>query len=241
MTNRIKPKLAARVILLRHAARHRFEVFLTRYPDKMPIIGGHYGYPGGAVCRRDYASSMIERCSGLSPGDAQKILGAHVSPTLALGIWVAAVRQIFEQVGILLAVEVSGAPVAVDSARARRLAQHRQALLNKSLSFRDLLEVEKLLCDLASLRHFSSWLTPALDPVRFDTQMLVALWPTGQAPLAPSHAAGQTTWLTPDRALRQFERGELPLIFPTFAALRRLADFETIESVLREFKLGPVQ
>lgn len=233
--------LAARVILLRRAARHRFEVFLTRYPDKMPNLGGYYGYPGGAVCRRDYASSMIERCSGLSPGDAQKILGSHVSPTLALGVWVAAARKIFQEAGILLAIEESGAPIAVDTERAGRLAQHREALLNKSLSFRDLLEVEKLLCDLASLRHFSSWLTPARDPVRFDMRFFVASWPKGQAPLAPSYEAGHSMWLTPDRALQQFERGELPLIFPTFAALRRLADFETIESVLREFKLGPVQ
>ena len=62
--------------------------------------------------------------------------------------------------------------------------------------------------------------------------------PPGQNPLATSYEVAHSFWLTPDRAMQLFGRGELPMIFPTFAALRTLADFETLESVLREFAVG---
>ncbi|MGH7809770.1 MAG: NUDIX hydrolase, partial [Candidatus Binatia bacterium] len=107
---------------------------------------------------------------------------------------------------------------------------------NQALSFREFLEAEKLLCDLGGLSHFSTWKTPAHVSMRFDTRFFVAALPPGQAPLATSREVAHSVWLTPDRAMQQFDRGELPLIFPTFVALRTLADFDTLESVLKEFR-----
>jgi 8-oxo-dGTP pyrophosphatase MutT (NUDIX family) len=236
MTKPNKPTLAAAVILLRHAEQNEFEVFLTRRPDGMPFLGGKYGYPGGAVRAEDFAAPMIDRCSGLTPTQARGILGAHLSPREALGVWVAAVRELFEEVGILLAVEESGAPFRLDGERAGRLANQHQALLHQALSFRELLEAEKLLCDLSGLSHFSAWQTPAHVSMRFDTRFFVAALPPGQAPLATTREVAHGVWLTPDHAMQLFDRGELPLIFPTFAALRTLADFDTLESVLREYR-----
>jgi hypothetical protein len=107
--------------------------------------------------------------------------------------------------------------------------------LNRALSFRELLEAEKLLCDLSALSYFSCWQTPAHVSMRFETRFFVAALPPGQAALAASREIAHGVWLTPDRAMQLFGRGELPLIFPTFATLRTLADFETLESVLREY------
>lgn len=235
MTETSKPKQAATVILLRKAESRGFEVFLTRRPDGMPSLGGMYCYPGGTVTKEDVTRQIIERCRGVTPKQARKILGAHYSPSEAIGLWVAGVREVFEEVGVLLAAEPSGAQLIMDDNRAARLAQKHAALLAKSISFLELLESEKLVCDLSSLAHFSYWQTPSQVRLRFATRFFIAALPEGQTPLATSYEVTHSLWLTPDRAMRLFNRGELPMIFPTFAALRTLADFETLDSVLREF------
>jgi len=238
MTESRKPKQAATVILLRRAEAKGFEVFLTRRPDDMPFLGGMYCYPGGTVTKSDFTPRMIERSTGLTPKQARKILGAHYSPSEATGLWIAGVREVFEEVGVLLAAEQSGAPLIIDGSRAARLAQKHAALMAKSMSFLELLESESLVCNLAAVGHFSYWQTPSQVGLRFATRFFIAALPEGQTPLATSYEVTHSLWLAPDRAMHLFSRGELPMIFPTFAALRTLADFETLESVLREFGVG---
>jgi len=236
MNEKAEPKQAATVILVRRAAPKGFEVLLTRRPDSMPFLGGMYCYPGGTVRKDDYAPAMLQRCFGLAPRQAQKIIGAHFSPREALGLWVAAAREVFEEVGILFAVDDSGEPCMADPKRAHRLVEKHGQILGKSLSFLALLENEGLRCDLSSLAHFSYWQTPAQFSMRFDTRFFIAALPENQDPLLTSDEVAHSLWLTPDAALQMFQAGNLPMIFPTFAALRTLADFETLESVFKEFR-----
>ena len=233
------PKLAGTVILLRPAEGQGFEVFLTRRPEGMPFLGGMYCFPGGTANKQDFSPRMIQRCAGLTAQQTRQILGAHLSPTQALGLWVTAVREVFEEVGVLLAVESSGAAMRLDANRQARLMKLHTALLNGTLSFAELLESENLLCDLANVHHFSHWQTPAQVTMRFDTRFFITILPKGQTPLATSYEVAHSVWLTPDCALQWFGRGELPMIFPTFAALRTLADFATIDSVWQEFQPQP--
>jgi 8-oxo-dGTP pyrophosphatase MutT (NUDIX family) len=236
MNDKVKPKQAATVILVRRAAPTGFEVFLTRRPESMPFLGGMHCYPGGTVRKDDYAPAMLQRCFGLAPRQAQKIIGARFNPQEALGLWVAAAREVFEEVGILFAVEDSGEPYLPDLKRAQRLVEKHRQMLGKSLSFLALLESEGLRCDLSGLAHFSYWQTPPQFSMRFDTRVFIAVLPEDQTPLATSDEVTHSLWLTPDQAMRRFAAGNLPMIFPTFAALRTLADFETIESVLKAFR-----
>jgi 8-oxo-dGTP pyrophosphatase MutT (NUDIX family) len=237
MTESRPVKPAATVILLRQAEAGGFEVFLTRRPDDMPVLGGMYCYPGGVVTAEDCDQRMIKRCAGLTPAQAQTILSARLKPSEAIGFWIAAIREVFEEIGVLLAREESAARLRVDRLRAARLADKHAAVINKSLSFCQLLESEKLYCDLKSLAHFSHWQTPSQVAHRFATHFFIAALPPDQTPLATSYEVAHSVWLTPDRALEQFNRGELPLIFPTFSGLRTLADFATYDALLREFGL----
>ena len=176
---------------------------------------------------------------GLSPDQARKIVGAHFSPRQALGFWIAAIRELFEEVGILLAAHDSGERFP-NGAQARKMPAMHDALLNNSLSFVSLLEREELRCDLASLGYFSHWQTPSQVSQRFDTRFFVAALPPEQIPLESSYEVTHSLWLAPERAMQLHERGQLPMIFPTFVSLRTLADFETVESVLKEFHVGTV-
>ena len=109
MNGQARPRQAATVILLRRIEPKGFEVFLTRRPEGMPFLGGMYCFPGGAVIREDYAPRMIERCRGLDAARVRATFGAQVSPRQARGFWIAAVRELFEETGVLLAVTASGA------------------------------------------------------------------------------------------------------------------------------------
>jgi 8-oxo-dGTP pyrophosphatase MutT (NUDIX family) len=231
-----QPKLAGTVILLRPAERQGVEVFLTRRPEGMPFLGGMYCFPGGTANKQDFSPRMIQRCAGLTAKRARQILGAHLRPAEALGLWVTGVRELFEEVGVLLAVETSGETMRVDAARQARLMQRHTALVNGTLSFAEFLELENLLCDLANLHHFSHWQTPAQVAMRFDTHFFLTVLPEGQTPLSTSYEVAHSVWLSADRALQLFGRGELPMIFPTFAALRTLADFATIDGICQEFQ-----
>lgn len=237
MSEKAKPRHAATVILLRVAEPKRLEVFLTRRPDEMPFLGGMYCFPGGAVSKEDSAPRMIKRCRGLTAEQARKIAGAQFSPSQALGFWVAAVRELFEEVGILLAVDSRG--TRIDKTNASGFAEKHRALLDKSLSFFSLLENEDLYCDLSSLGYLSHWQTPVQNSLRFDTRFFVAALPQDQRPLATSAEVTHSVWLTPELAMQRYARGELPMIFPTFTSLRTLADFESVEAVMKEFARYP--
>ena len=227
------PRPAATVILLRPAQPRGFEVLLTRRSATMAFLGGMYCFPGGTLREEDCSDRMLARSRGLTPNDARAIVGAHFAPRKALALWLAAIRELFEEVGILLATGAAGEPILFD--RTRMIEIH-SALLAKTVTFQTVLEKDSLLCDTARLAYFSHWQTPADVATRFDTHFFVAALPQDQSPLAISDEVAHSLWLTPDRALQLFDKAELPMIFPTFASLRALADFDSLDRVLKEFQ-----
>jgi 8-oxo-dGTP pyrophosphatase MutT (NUDIX family) len=228
---------ASTVILLRPAAGGGFETLLTRRSSGMGFLGGIYVFPGGTVNREDCSGAALEQCHGLTPAEAAKILGGHLGPTRALGFWVAAVREVYEEVGILFCVSERRIPIDLAEDLGRRLQQKRRALLEDSLAFLEILDSEKLLCDALALSYFAHWLTPEEFPVRFDTRFYLARLPEGQIPLDVSSEVAHSLWIRPETALKSYGRGELAMIFPTFASLRTLANFESIEDVFAEYPL----
>jgi 8-oxo-dGTP pyrophosphatase MutT (NUDIX family) len=231
MTASREPRNAATVILLRAGGDGGIEVFLTRRPEGMNFLGGAYVYPGGAVGKEDCSEKMLNRCRGVSGYEARDILGAHLKPDLALGHWVAGIRELFEETAVLLCVTKDGEPVAANQG----LEEKRRKLVRRALSFRDLLESENIFCDARLLLYFSHWLTPEEFATRFDTRFFLAVLPPGQVPLERSEEVAESLWISPERAMQRYARGELPMIFPTYASLRTLADFESTESLLSEY------
>jgi len=227
---------ASSVILLRPAQPQGFEFFLTRRPDEMPFLGGTYGFPGGSVHESDYGDGMLRRCRGLSGEGARKIIGAHLSPREALGYWIAAIRTLFEEVGVLLAITQNGKPVTSNAELNARFLEIRTARRDGALDFLALMESENLYCDAAGLAYFSHWHTPATPSSSIDTRFFLAAMPEPQTRLDMAGKITRGRWLTPDRALQLFNRGELPIAFSTFASLRTLADFDDVKRLLKEFQ-----
>ncbi|MBI2359379.1 MAG: hypothetical protein HYV04_10860 [Deltaproteobacteria bacterium] len=226
------PRHAATVIVLRPDRHGHFEVFLTRRPHDMEFLGGYYVFPGGVVEKDDESPQMLRRCYGLSPRVAQRVVGARLSPKLAMAHWVAGIRELFEEVGILLCVTETGEPVDMkNEERKSRLYRKRKALVAGAISFAELLESEGLFCDTGTPVYFSHRITPQERPVRFDTCFFLTPMPIDQTPLLASEEVAETRWLTPERALEEFRRGRLPLVPPTLAALETLSDFDSWRSL----------
>ncbi len=234
-----RPMHAATVILVRPEARDGFEVFITRRPPEMDFLGGMYVFPGGSVRKEDCSEAILKRCSGRSRRETQRLLGACLSPELSLGHWVAGIRELFEEVGVLLCVAEAGQPMNMGQPEVKqRLAEKRKKLMDRSLDFLTLLESERLFCDAARMGYFSHWLTPEEFPIRFDTRFYLAPLPPDQSPLDTSEEVAHSLWIQPERALKLCQEGSLPVIFPTYSSLRTLADFDSLEALFAEYHLG---
>jgi 8-oxo-dGTP pyrophosphatase MutT (NUDIX family) len=237
-----QPRHAATVILVRSRLDGEFELFMTRRPSGMNFLGGAYVFPGGTVRKKDSSETILERCRGLSKKEARRILGASLTPELALGHWVAGIRELFEEVGVLLCVTGLGELLNTDESASRdRLNRKRAALLAGSLDFAELLKSEGLFCDAGRLLYFSHWMTPEEFPTRFDTRFYLAPLPAGQSPLPTSEEVTHSLWITPENALALCQRGELPVIFPTYASLRTLAEFDSLQILLAEYGNFPAE
>ena len=234
----VHPRPASTVVLLRPDESGGFDVLLTRRPETMRFLGGFYVFPGGTVHRDDYSSAMLERCRNLTGAQARQILNSHHQPEEALGHWVAVVRELFEEVGILLCVDEAGAPFAPsDAAVERRIEQQRRAIANKQLDFIDFLIAEKLFCDLAQAVYFDHWVTPEIYSMRFDTRFYVAALPADQSPLASSEEVTHSIWLKPAEALARMDRRDFPILPPTTTVLSALSRMPTWQHLAAQFKL----
>ena len=232
------PHPAATVVLARPGADGGAEIFMNRRPEKMETYAGAYVFPGGRVEETDWSKKMLDLVRGLSPADAQQILGADSAAEYCLGYWVAAARELFEEAGILLFVEADGAAsLTVEGKSADRLAEQRQNLQRGTLDFSSLLESERLHCDVSRLTYFFHRVTQEHYPVRFDTRFFLAALPQGQVPLHASEEVAESLWIAPKEALFRFESSAFRMAPPTVMVLRTLAQHKTWHTLCSSFGL----
>jgi 8-oxo-dGTP pyrophosphatase MutT (NUDIX family) len=234
----VRPRYASTVVLVRRDAEGAFEILLTRRPPEMRFMGGFYVFPGGTVHEDDHSMRVLERCRGLSGEQARELLGRCHSGDLALGHWVAVVRELYEEVGVLLCEdERRGLLDLRDAAGRQRFEDKRRALVEGRLSFGEVLESENLFCDLSRISYFFHRVTPELYPMRFDTRFYLATLPSYQTVLASSEEVTDSLWIRPRRALARAYR-RLPMLPPTTTVLEQLAAVETWEQLRNQHRLS---
>ena len=239
MTEVVVPGKASTVILARPGTRGRFEVLMTRRSPHLKVLAGFLVFPGGAVEEDDWSDRMLARCRGLSPSVAQQTLAGTMTPEQAMGHWVAAIRELFEETGVHFFIKEADSLEPNLDSRRERLAQSRAALWGRRLVLAELLESEQLLCDVGRLTYLFHRITPNHHPVRFDTRFYVGSLPQGQTPLDSSEEVAEIIWLSPQDALKLSESGGLPMMPPTVIALRSLAELGSWENFLSTYRLEP--
>jgi len=202
------------------------------------FVGGAYVFPGGGVDDADSGPLAESLVIGPDDEEASKRLGIERG---GLAYYVACLRELFEEAGLLVVCDASGAAQTLSDRRAvERMARHRRAVNEKSLRFLDMMQEEQLLLDLRELEYVAHWVTPVGPPRRFDTRFFVALAPRGQV---ATHDAGETvadTWVRPVDALAAQARGEFEMILPTIRNLEAIAHFDSAKDVL-DYARGQVE
>jgi len=224
----VAPRPAATVVLLRPSPSGGagLQVYLIRRVRSMAFAGGMYAFPGGSVDPRDAdhevgwaGPTTAEWAARLSSTDAE-----------ARMLVCAAVRETFEESGVLLAGPSAGT-VAADVAGAD-WERDRGALVDRELAFSDFLAARGLVLRTDLLGLWAHWITPEFEERRYDTRFFLAALPAGQLTRDVSSEADQVCWLAPGEALDQLLRGEIRMLPPTAVTLRELSEYGSIADVL---------
>jgi 8-oxo-dGTP pyrophosphatase MutT (NUDIX family) len=230
---------AATVLALRDT-ESGIEVFMVRRASRMGFLGGAHVFPGGALDARDSQERLLAISGGFEAvGDLGRI---HDDGIHARGLLLAAVRELFEESGILLARSADGDWVDLDEegARTERLAAGRSALSARGGDFAALMAEDGLRVDVSGLRFFAHWITPEREKRRFDTRFFLARAPERQSARHCDVESSEGEWITPQRALDRYRAREIELVPPTIASLECLCDFGTVDAALAAFELASV-
>jgi len=223
---------AATVMLLRNAsdARSGFEVAMLRRNLQSDFVGGAYVFPGGGVDPGDTSVDYEHICVGRADADASAQVDVHAG---GLAFWVAAVRESFEESGVLLAVHREGGMIDLDDPTvAMRFAEHRRAVDSGERSLGEICQEESLVLTTDRMHYFSRWITPLGAPRRYDTRFFVAHAPEGQEPVHDDREVISSVWVSPAVALEKHAAGEFDLIFPTVRTLESLVQFDSADAVI---------
>ena len=220
-----EPRQAATVLLLRDGAPG-LEVYLLRRTKGMPFAGGMTAYPGGGVDPRDGDTEI--GWAGPSPATWAQAFGCD--ERTARELVCAAVRETFEEAGVLLAGSDDGS--VVPDVSGDDWEEQRQALLTRELSLAELLAGRGLALRSDLLRPFAHWITPPVEPRRYDTKFFAAALPVGQEARHVSGEADEADWLTPAAALAELSAGARPMLPPTTHTLGQLEPFPDVAAAL---------
>lgn len=220
-----EPRDAATVMLLRSSGAGP-EVYMLRRQASMAFAPGAYVFPGGSVDARD----ADEEVAWTGPDATQWGRVFDAPPALARALVCAAVRETFEESGVLLAGESADSVVADTTSDEWEADRH--ALLDRSISLAELLGRRRLVLRADLLRPWARWITPVIEPRRFDTRFFAAALPAGQRTRDVGGEASEVLWVAPEKALKAGERGEIRLMPPTAVTLSELAACGDLDTVL---------
>jgi 8-oxo-dGTP pyrophosphatase MutT (NUDIX family) len=220
------------VVLARDTERG-LEILLLRRTRTSGFVPGAYVFPGGRVDAEDAHPDLLARLDGLTPDDAERRLA--VTGDHAIGFYLAAIREAFEETGFLIGRSSQGGP-PTPASRSATVESLRRNLLEDELSFAAVLDA--MGCRIAGdrIEYIAHWITPVQEPRRYDTRFFLAEVPNAVEPVVDEREMIDAKWITPGDALVLHGRGELPMVFPTIRTLQALAPFSMAAEAAAAFR-----
>ena len=221
---------AATVMLLRDSLAG-LEIFLLKRNGLSDVLGGAYVFPGGKVDGADAGLDANAHLDQTAPALHASLNEPEIDALTASGLYVAAIREAFEECGILFAHGASQAQ-----------ATGARALSREGCAFDEVLAQMQLRLQTQSLAPWSRWITPRVPSVmnkRFDTRFFVAACPTDQLASHDNHEATESIWLTPRAALEQYRNGQIELAPPQIMSLAHLSRLSNVNAVMNEARSRP--
>ena len=191
------------------------------------FAGGDFVYPGGKIEVDDNPDDAAQWCQGFDVPKAAARLQVP-DPKTAVGVYVGAIRETFEEVGVLLAYDASGGWAKVDGPK---FDDYRKACQAENQAFWNMVRAENLRLATDKLVYFAHWITPEEQPFRYDTRFFAAPMPEGQTPVADEHEVIDLRWFAPKAAIAAFKAGEISLRNPTVQNMK-LVDAGSVAAAL---------
>lgn len=216
-----KPIPSSTVIIARNSqTEDSMEIFMVVRHHQIDFASGALVFPGGKVSSSDTDPQLRNYCSGVENCSDE-----------ALTLGLAAIRESFEECGILLARSENETQLLSNDSL-NKLQHYRPALEKKEVTLLELAQQEKLIFTLEQLHHFAHWVTPELMPKRFDTHFYLTQAPLDQVGSHDGSESVDSIWISPQQALNSADKGELKVIFPTRMNLMRLAQFNRVDDAI---------
>lgn len=213
------PKPAATILLLRPGIKNNLEVFMVVRHHQIDFASGALVFPGGKADPQDFDEALIPHLSGAAADTDMR--AAQVS----------AIREAFEECGILLARQ-TGADVIISGERLAELQSAREPMNKGEISLLDFLQKEQLVLACDALTHFAHWITPPMMPKRFDTHFYLAIPPADHIAVHDGYESVDSVWIDPAEAIAGAEDGKYTIIFPTLRNIEKLGTWTTPESAI---------
>lgn len=219
------PVPAATIVMLRERAE--LEMFMVVRHHQIDFASGALVFPGGKADPQDFDEALIDHLDG-----------AAADPDMR-AMQVAAIRESFEESGVLLA-RPAGSDSLVDAERLRALSPYQSSLHAGEISITEFAQREhlRLACD--TLHHFAHWVTPPMMPKRFDTHFFLAAAPEDHLAVHDGSENVDSTWINAGRAVEEAKAGKRTVIFPTMRNLERLAGYRTIAEAFDDAARTPI-
>lgn len=222
----ITPRPSAAVVLLRDEEDGCVSVFMVRRHAASPFMPDVFVFPGGAVTPDDLA---LEQTTGLCEPVDEGITA------LGHGYRAAAVRECFEEAGVLLA-RRAGTPLVIQGDDVQRFRDYRHGLNSRSLTLADVVRRDELTLATDELLHWAHWITPEESPIRFETHFFLAAMPHGQEAVPDHRETTAGVWVSPEEAIARSARGEMPLSDPTLHQVRELTGLPSVAAAWQRFR-----
>jgi 8-oxo-dGTP pyrophosphatase MutT (NUDIX family) len=231
----MKPLDSATVILTRDSSQGQYRILLMRRHRDQDFMGGAFVFPGGRLDEGDCDPDLARCTRGLTAAEAKRRLQTPDIPeTRALGLFFAALRETFEEAGVLLACDQAERLVDfAEGETAGRFAAYRLELHQNRLSLRELAERENLQFALDLLVPYSHWITPQVESKRFSTRFFLARKPAGQLPFHDTIEMTKSQWITPSAAIELHHAGKILLMPPTLKTVEELSEFDSADDLFR--------
>lgn len=213
------PVPAATILMLRDGAAG-LETFMVVRHHQIDFASGALVFPGGKVEEADF--KVRDYCDGVGEVDDTSV-----------GLMAGAIREAFEESGILLA-RPAGEAALLPGERLQALDQYREPLNKGELGLRDFLVRQKLRLACDQLQPFAHWITPEMMPKRFDTHFYLAAAPADHLAAHDGHESVDSVWISPAAALEGAKAGTYTIIFPTRLNVEMLGQSSSVQGALQD-------
>lgn len=230
-----KAKKASTVLVIREEKGILEALMLYRHPDNK-FVPSNYVFPGGSVEPEDDYADIPGSTIELDQYQLDNIDMTDNFPKNPRAYWVAAIRETFEETGLLFAYNLDGNLVSYDKNNTKDFERYRIELNEGKITFNEILSREKLVPASDRLLYFARWITPSFSSIRYDTYFFGATAPPGQDVSHDGYELTHHCWETPEEIIERHNRNDFPMILPTLISLQKIVNARTLADAMSCFK-----